>query len=182
MSNRRRRRIEPEPEEQLLRKEISAIRRLTYISPEKIFLLMDSEQPFRLRLAIARSILPVLIAALSKRVETMSTFIPVGKHEDVSMQAILSYAKQYLELVDPEAPSILEETCKKHYGKDCSGVQVAEFPMIPVKMLKDGVSLDIVVETMAILYSTLAYTLRLVSPETEFLRLLRAGSREAGIG
>jgi len=177
----RRRRLEPEPEELILRREVSAIRRLAYISPEKIFLLMDSEQPLRLRLAIARSILPVLIAALSKRVETMSSFIPVNKHEDVSMQMVLSYTKQYLELVDPEAPSILEETCKKHYGKDCSGVQVAELPMIPLKMLRDGVSLDIVVETMAILYSTLAYALRLVSPETEFLRLLRA-SREAGIG
>jgi len=181
VSSRRRRWIEPEPEEQLLRKEISAIRRLAYISPEKIFLLMDSEQPFRLRLAIARSILPVLIAALSKRVETMSSFIPVDKHEDVSMQAILSYAKQYLELVDPEAPNILEETCRKHYGKECSEVQAAELPMIPLKMLKEGVSLDIVVETMAIVYSTLAYALRLVSPETEYLKMLRA-SREAGIG
>ena len=181
MSSRRRRRIEPEPEEQLLRKEVSAIRRLTYISPEKIFLLMDSEQPFRLRLAIARSILPVLIATLSKRVETMSSFIPVGKHEDLSMQAILSYTKQYLELVDPEAPSILEETCKKHYGKECSEVQTAELPMIPLKMLKEGVSLDIAIETMAIVYSTLAYALRLVSPEIEFLKMMRARS-EAGIG
>jgi hypothetical protein len=181
VSSRRRRRIEPEPEEQLLRKEISAIRRLTYISPEKIFLLMDSEQPFRLRLAIARSILPVLIAALSKRVETISSFTAVGKHEDVSMQTILSYAKQYLEVVDPEAPSILEETCKKHYGKECSEVKVAEFPMIPLKMLRDGVSLDIAIETMAIVYSTLAYALRLVSPEAEFLKLLKA-SAEAGIG
>jgi hypothetical protein len=177
----RRRRIEPEPEELILRREISAIRRVTYISPEKIFLMMDSEQPLRLRLAIARSILPVLLAALSKRTELMGSTLRVG-NEEVSMQMILNYVKQYLELVDPEAPSILEEVCRKHYGKQCIDVQVAEFPMIPVKMLKDGVSLDIVVETMAILYSTLAYTLRLVSPETEFLRLLRAGSREAGIG
>jgi hypothetical protein len=34
---------------------------------------------------------------------------------------------------------------------------------------------------MAILYSTLAYALRLVSPEAEFLKLLKA-SAEAGIG
>jgi len=178
----RRRRIEPEPEELILRREISAIRRVTYISPEKIFLLMDSEQPLRLRLAIAKSILPVLISALSKRVEIMSSAMPVTQDEAVSLQMILDYVKQYLELVDPEAPSILEEICRKHHGKDCKDVQVKDFPMIPIKMLKDGVSLDIVVETMAILYSTLAYTLRLVSPETEFLRLLKAGSREAGIG
>jgi hypothetical protein len=178
----RRRRIEPEPEEQILRREISAIKRVIYISPERIFLLMDSEQPLRLRLAIAKSILPVLVAALSKRVEIMSSTMSVAENEEVSLQMVLDYVKQYIELVDPEAPIILEETCKKHYGKNCEELQVAKFPMIPMKMLKDGVSLDIVVETMAILYSTLAYTLRLVSPETEFLRMLRTGSREAGIG
>jgi hypothetical protein len=177
----RRRRIEPEPEEQLIRREVSAVKRIAYISPEKILLLMDSEQPLRLRLAIAKSMLPVLIAALSKRLETMSTFLAVDKFEDVSLQMVLDYAKKYLELVDPEAPSILEETCKKHYGKECPEVRVSESPMIPLKMLRDGVSLDIVVETMAILYSTLAYALRLVSPETELLRLLRS-STEAGIG
>jgi hypothetical protein len=177
----RRRRIEPEPEEQLVRREVSAVKRIAYISPEKILLLMDSEQPLRLRLAIARSMLPVLIAALSKRLETMSAFLAVDKFEDVSLQMVLDYVKKYLEVVDPEAPAILEETCKKHYGKECSEIRVSEFPMIPLKMLRDGVSLDIVVETMAILYSTLAYALRLVSPETEFLRLLRS-SAEAGIG
>jgi hypothetical protein len=181
VSSRRRRRIEPEPEEQLIRREVATVKRVAYISPERILLLMDSEQPLRLRLAIAKSMLPVLIAALSKRSETMSAFLAVDKFEDVSLQMVLDYAKKYLEVADPEAPSILEETCKKHYGKECSGVQVAEFPMIPLKMLRDGVSLDIVVETMAILYSTLAYALRLVSPETEFLKLLRS-SAEAGIG
>jgi hypothetical protein len=177
----RRRRLEPEPEEQIIRREVSAIRRVAYISPEKVFLLMDSEQPLRLRLAIAKSMLPVLIAALSKRIELMSSTMVVSENEVVSLNMILDYVKQYLELVDPEAPAILEETCRKHYGKECSYVQVKDFPMIPLKMLKDGVSLDIVVETMAILYSTLAYALRLVSPETEFLRMLKAG-REAGIG
>ena len=181
MSSRRRRRIEPEPEEQLVRQEVAAVKRVAYISPEKILLLMDSEQPLRLRLAIAKSILPVLMAALSKRTETMSAFLAVNRFEDVSLQMVLDYAKKYLEVVDPEAPSILEETCKKHYEKECSGVQVAELPIIPLKMLRDGISLDIVVETMAILYSTLAYALRLVSPEAEFLKLLKA-STEAGIG
>ncbi len=54
MSSRRRRRIEPEPEEQLVRQEVAAVKRVAYISPEKILLLMDSEQPLRLRLAIAK--------------------------------------------------------------------------------------------------------------------------------
>ncbi|MCI4437758.1 MAG: hypothetical protein JHC33_13210 [Ignisphaera sp.] len=178
----RRRKLETEPEEQIIRREVASIRRVAFISPEKIFLLMDSEQPLRLRLAIARSILPVLIATLSKRSELMSSTMPVSRDEEVSLNMVLEYVKQYLELVDPEAPSILEETCKKHYGKDCKDVPVKDSPMIPIKMLKDGVSLDIVVETMAILYSTLAYALRLVSPETEFLRMLKATSRESGIG
>lgn len=56
-----------------------------------------------------------------------------------------------LESYDHEALEIIEETCRKYYNRSCSELSPTELPNIPLKMLDDGVSFDIVVETMAIL-------------------------------
>jgi len=133
------------------------------ISPYKIMLLMDSEQPLRLRYSIAMSMLPPLSAALNTEAA-----------EDIDVDRLIHIVEQYISVYDLDGPKILEETCRKHFNKSCSELPPQELPNIPLKMLSDGVSFDIVVETMAILYSTLAYMLNIVAPE-EYGKLLTRG-------
>jgi hypothetical protein len=137
--------------------------RLGRISPYKIMVLMDSEQPLRLRYAIAMSMLPHISAALN-------TEAVVG----IDVGQLIYVVEQYISTYDLEGPKILEETCRKHFGSVCNDLPPQEIPNIPLKMLSDGVSFDIVVETMAILYSTLAYMLNIVAPE-EYGKLLTRG-------
>jgi hypothetical protein len=174
-----RRRFEPEPEERIARREASQIRRAThYISSEKIMILMDGEQPLRLRLAIALSMLPLLLATLSSRVMPMDSTTAV---ENNDLYIIIYSTKKYLEAYSQEAPKMLEETCMKHHKKSCREIPVYEAPLLPIEMLMDSIPIDIVVETMAILYSTLAYALRLVTPEHFMAKLISQGVH-GGIG
>jgi nitrogenase molybdenum-iron protein alpha/beta subunit len=182
-----RRRLEPEPEERIARREASLVRRASrYISSEKIMILMDGEQPLRLRLAIGLSMLPVLLATLGEHVETMDSQIveeprSTGTANIVNLAAVMEGTKKYLEAYSTEALKTLEETCKKHHKKACRDLQAFEAIHLPIEMLKDGVPIDIVVETMAILYSTLAYALRLVAPE-QFMASLISQGTYGGIG
>jgi len=84
---------------------------------------------------------------------------------------LINVVEHYISAYNLEGPKILEETCRKHFGRSCDELQPNELLNIPLKMLKDGVSFDIVVETMAILYSTLVYMLNIVAPE-EYGKLL----------
>jgi len=129
------------------------------ISPYKIMILMDGEQPLRLRFAIAMSMLPPLRATLT---------------DEINIDRLVDAVEQYISAYDSEGVKILEETCKKHYSRACRELPPTELPNIPLKMLKDGIPFDIVVETMAILYSTLAYMLNIVAPE-EYGKLLTRG-------
>jgi predicted nucleotidyltransferase len=83
-----------------------------------------------------------------------------------------------LESYDHEALEIIEETCRKYYNRSCSELPPTELPNIPLKMLDNGVSFDIVVETMAILYSTLAYMLNIVASEEISSLVVRRGGEE----
>jgi len=179
----RRRRLEPEPEERIARREALLTRRAArYISSEKIMILMDGEQPLRLRLAIGLSMLPVLLAALGEHAETMDSRIEgMGPAGVVNLYAVMEGVEKYLEAYSAEALKTLEETCKKHHRKSCRELQAFEAVHLPIEMLKDGVPIDIVVETMAILYSTLAYALRLVAPE-QFMASLISQGTYGGIG
>jgi hypothetical protein len=88
--------------------------------------------------------------------------------------SVFDCVKRYLSAVDPRAPEILETSCFNAYGKRCEDLDPLDMVMLPYAMLKQGVRLDIVVETMAMLYATLAYIYRIVTPELAIAHMIRA--------
>jgi hypothetical protein len=151
-------------QEKELRLLVGATKSVARVSPEKILLMMDPEQPLKLRFTLAQSLLPIFVALMR-----WSARVPIVDKTDV-----IDCVKRYLSAIDPRAPEILETSCFNAYGKRCEDLNPLDMVMLPYAMLKQGVRLDIVVETMTMLYATLAYMFRIVTPELAMAHMISA--------
>jgi len=146
--------------------EMASQRKRARVSPERIALMMDPTQYLLFRFSLAYSLRPMLVAytaPLDIRLKTKRVLV---------INAVSSLVNQ-LTLIDQDAKSLLETICREAYGRSCTMLTSLELIDLPIHMLRNGASLDIVVETMTFLYSFLLYVLGFVGPETALSALPR---------